>query len=315
MPNPGAGAAGCVGKGSMKKLSIVVSLPGQNNYLLEQEMAVKEAAQRHGVDLRLVNANSDAIAQSQQLLEIIQAGSGRPDGMLVEPVNNAGLPRVAEAAVAAGIAWVISNARVDYLEKLRQDAKVPVFTVTQDHAEIGRTQGRQCGALLPRGGSVLYLRGPATNFLAAQRMEGLESVMPANIHMKVIKIQWTSDNAYASVTSWLKLSTVRAADTHLIAAQNTDFILAARSAFRDQPDPHERDKWLALPYIGVGVPGQVRPLLTDGTLTAATVTSLTLNTALDMLLKAMKEGAQPPELTFVPSSSSPSLDELAERNK
>jgi len=299
----------------MKKLSFVVSLPGQNNYLLEQEMAVKEAAQRHGVDLRLVNANSDAIAQSQQLLEVIQAGSGRPDGILVEPVNNAGLPRVAEAAVAAGIAWVISNARVDYLETLRRAAKVPVFTVTQDHAEIGRIQGRQCGTLLPRGGSVLYLRGPATNFLAAQRTEGLESVMPANIQMKVIKIQWTADNAYASVTSWLKLSTVHAADTHLIAAQNTDFILAARSAFRDHPDPHERARWLALPYIGVGVPSQVRPLLADGTLTAATVTSLTLDTALEMLLKAIQDGLQPPELTFVPSTSSPSLNDLAERAK
>jgi ABC-type sugar transport system substrate-binding protein len=299
----------------MKKLGVVVSLPGQNNYLLEQETAVKEAAQRHGVELRLVNANSDAIAQSQQLLEIIQAGSGRPDGILVEPVTNAGLPRVAEAAVTAGIAWVISNARVDYLETLRRNAKAPVFTVTQDHAEVGRIQGRQCGTLLPRGGSVLYLRGPATNFLAGRRMEGLESVMPANIQMKAIKIQWTADNAYASVTSWLKLSTVRAADTHLVAAQNTDFILAARSAFRDHPDPSERDKWLGLPYIGVGVPSQVRPLLVDGTLTAATVTSLTLDTALEMLLQALKDGSQPPEITIVPSSSSPSLDELAERQK
>ncbi len=303
------------GEGSMKKLSVVVSLPGQNNYLLEQETAVREAAQRHGVELRLVNANSDAIAQSQQLLEIIQAGSGRPDGILVEPVNNAGLPRVAEAAVAAGIAWVISNARVDYLETLRRNAKVPVFTVTQDHAEIGRIQGRQCGALLPRGGPMLYLRGPATNFLAAQRMEGLESVMPANIPMKSIKIQWTADNAYASVSSWLKLSTVRAADTHLVAAQNTDFILAARSAFQDHPDHAEREKWLRLPYIGVGVSSQIRPLLSDGTLIAATVTSLTLDTALEMLLRAIKDGSQPPELTFVPSSSSPSLDELAERQK
>lgn len=297
----------------MKKLKVVVSLPGQNNYLLEQEMAVKEAAQRHGVELRLVNANSDAIAQSQQLLEIIQSGSGRPDGILVEPVNNAGLPRVAEAAAAAGIAWVVSNARVDYLEALRRSARAPVFTVTQDHAEVGRIQGRQCAALLPRGGSVLYLRGPATNFLAGKRVEGLESVMPANIQMKVIKIQWTSDNAYASVTAWLKLSTVRAGDTHIIAAQNTDFILAARSAFRDHHDPHERDRWLARQYIGVGVSSQVRPLLKDGTLTAATVTSLTLDTALEMLLKAVQEGMQPPELTFVPSASSPSLDELAAR--
>src|SRR5260221_6083094 len=111
----------------MKKLSVVVSLPGQNNYLLEQETAVKEAAQRHGVELRLVNANSDAIAQSQQLLEIIQAGSGRPDGILVEPVTNAGLPPVAEAAGVARIDCVISNARVGYIGNLPRDAEVPDF--------------------------------------------------------------------------------------------------------------------------------------------------------------------------------------------
>jgi ABC-type sugar transport system substrate-binding protein len=299
----------------MNRLSVVVSLPGQNNYLLEQEMVVKQTAQRLGVDLQVINANSDAIAQSQQLLEIIQAGRGRPDAIIIEPVTNAGLPRVAEAAVAAGIAWVISNARVDYLEVLRRNAKVPVFTVTQDHAEVGRIQGRQCAAILPRGGSILYLRGPATNFLAARRVEGLESVMPANIQMKSLKIQWTAENAYTSVSSWLRLSTVRAADTHIVAAQNTDFILAARSAFKDQPDSSERQKWLNLPYLGVGVLSQVRPLLNDGTLTAAVVTALTMDTALEMLLHAIQSGSQPAEHTFVSASSSPSLDELAERYK
>ena len=34
----------------MKKLSIVVSLPGENNYLREQEAAAKTTAQRLGLD-------------------------------------------------------------------------------------------------------------------------------------------------------------------------------------------------------------------------------------------------------------------------
>src|SRR6478752_4685701 len=144
----------------MKKLSILISLPGENNYLHEQEAVAKATAQRLGIELRILNAKSDPITQSQQVLEVVQANAGRPDAIIVEPVTNQGLPRVAEAAVAAGIGWVVSNARVDYLGLLRKSATVPVFTVSQDHKEIGRLQGRQIAAILPRGGSILYLRGP-----------------------------------------------------------------------------------------------------------------------------------------------------------
>jgi ABC-type sugar transport system substrate-binding protein len=295
----------------MKRLSIVVSLPGENNYLREQEAAARTTAQRLGLDLHVVNAKSDPITQSQQVLEVVQAQSGRPDGVIVEPVNNQGLPRVAEAAVAAGIGWVVSNARVDYLEPLRKRAKAPVFAVSQDHTEIGRMQGRQFLAILPRGGCVLYLRGPATNFLAAQRSEGLESVLGASVQMKSLKIQWTAESAYNSVTSWLRLSTVHAADTHLVAAQNTDFVLAARQAFEENASGADRQKWLSLPYCGVGVLSQAKPLLDAGTLNAAIITSLTMDTAMEMLVRHIQTRSQPPAQTFVKAWSQPTLEDLA----
>ncbi|MGZ4844294.1 MAG: sugar ABC transporter substrate-binding protein [Candidatus Angelobacter sp.] len=294
----------------MKRLSIVISLPGENNYLREQEAVAKTTAQRLGLDLQVINAKSDPITQSQQVLELVQSKSARPDAVIVEPVNNQGLPRVAEAAVAAGIAWVVSNARVDYLELLRKTAKAPVFAVSQDHTEIGRMQGRQFLAILPHGGSVLYLRGPATNFLAAQRSDGLESVLGANVQVKSLKIQWTAESAYNSVTSWLRLSTVRAADTHLIAAQNTDFILAARQAFEENASGTDRAKWLSLPYCGVGVLSQAKPLLDAGTLNAAIITSLTMDTALEMLVRHIQSRSQPPAQTFVKAWSQPTLEEL-----
>lgn len=294
----------------MKRLRLVVSLPGENNYLREQEAVARTTAQRLGLDLQVINAKSDPITQSQQVLELIQSKSARPDGVIVEPVNNQGLPRVAEAAVAAGIAWVVSNARVDYVEALRKTAKAPVFAVSQDHTEIGRMQGRQFTAILPRGGSVLYLRGPATNFLAAQRSDGLESVLGANIQVKSLKIQWTAESAYNSVTSWLRLSTVRAADTHLIAAQNTDFILAARQAFEENASDTDRAKWLSLPYCGVGVLSQAKPLLDAGTMNAAIITSLTMDTAMEMLVRNMQSGSQSPAHTFVKAWSQPTLEEL-----
>jgi ABC-type sugar transport system substrate-binding protein len=297
----------------MKKLNVVVSLPGDNNYLREQASAARATALRLDLDLQIINAKSDPVVQSQQLLEMIQSSSARPDAVLVEPVNNQGLPRVAEAAVGAGIAWIISNARVDYLESLRKSAGAPVFTVSQDHAEIGRMQGRQIAAFLPSGGTILYLRGPATNFLAGQRSEGMASVMPKNIQIKTLKIQWTEESAYNSVTSWLNLSTVRATDTHLVSSQNTDFILAAKRAFQARPDAGERQKWLNLPCTGVGVISQTKPLLDDGTLAAAIVTSLTTDVALEMLVKAVATGAQPPENTFVPASSHPPIEDLVKK--
>jgi ABC-type sugar transport system substrate-binding protein len=218
---------------------------------------------------------------------------------------------VAEAAVAAGIGWVVSNARVDYLEPLRKRAKAPVFAVSQDHTEIGRMQGRQFLAILPRGGCVLYLRGPATNFLAAQRSEGLESVLGASVQMKSLKIQWTAESAYNSVTSWLRLSTVHAADTHLVAAQNTDFVLAARQAFEENASGADRQKWLSLPYCGVGVLSQAKPLLDAGTLNAAIITSLTMDTAMEMLVRHIQTRSQPPAQTFVKAWSQPTLEDLA----
>lgn len=297
----------------MKKLSIVISLPGENNYLREQEAAAQAMAQRLNLDLQVLNAKSDPITQSQQVLEVVQSQSNRPDAVMVEPVNNQGLPRVAEAAVAAGIGWVISNARVDYLQPLRKIAKAPVFAVTQDHTEIGRMQGRQFGAILPRGGAVLYLRGPATNFLASQRSDGLESVLGSDLQLKSLKIQWTAESAYNSVTSWLRLSTVHAADTHLIAAQNTDFIQAAKQAFEENSSSADRARWLSLPYCGVGVLSQTKPLLDSGTLAAAIITSLTMDTALDMLVRHLKTRSQPPEQTFVKAWSQPSLDDLKKK--
>jgi ABC-type sugar transport system substrate-binding protein len=300
----------------MKNLKIVIALPGDNSYLKEQEAAAKEAARRLGVELRLLNAKSDAVTQSQQLLELVQSQSApRPDAIIVEPVTAMGLPRVAEVAVAAGVAWVISNAEVSYLDHLRSKSKVPVFGVSQDHLAIGQLQARQFAALLPKGGTVLYLRGPMGNSLATRRTEGIESAMPANLRMKTLKIEWTEQNALQSISSWLRLSTVHAADVDLISSQNTDFIQAARKAFQESTQVAERDQWMARLYTAAGLSSQARPLVDRGVLTAAVLTSLTMDVALELLVRAFQNGTQPPEHTVVTASSYPPLEEMSRKKR
>jgi ABC-type sugar transport system substrate-binding protein len=299
----------------LKKLKCVYAIPGDNLYLREQTSAAETAASRLGMELQVLSGDMDPILQSQQLLSLVQGKEAdRPDAILIEPVNATGLPRVADAAVAAGIAWVISNAQVDYVAKLRRNAKAPVFAISQNHLEVGRLQGRQIAALLPHGGSVLYLRGPQMSSIASRRFEGLEQGKPHNVEIKAVKVQGsTADNACAAVTSWLNLSTVRPEGTQLIVSQNADFIFGARKAFESRPDESERARWLAIPCLGAGVASQLRSLVDQKTLRAAVLTSLTMDKAFDTLAQAVKKGSQPPEQTFVEACSYPSLADLAKK--
>lgn len=298
----------------VKKLKFVLSVPGDNMYLREQIALAKATAERLGAELQVLSADMDPVAQSQQLLEHVQSKTERPDGIFLEPVNATGLPRVAEAAVAAGIGWVVSNAQVEYLGTLRRTAKTPVFQVSQDHVEVGRIQARQIAAMFPEGGSVLYLRGPAMNSLAARRFEGLEGGKPKNIEIKSVKVQSTANSSYNAVCSWLSLSTVRPEATQLIVSQNADFILGARKAFDALGEP-DRSKWLALPCAGASVASLIKPMVDQGTFRAAVLTPLTMDRAVEMLVRAIADGVQPQEKTFVEAQSYPSLEELAKRRR
>jgi hypothetical protein len=99
----------------------------------------------------------------------------------------------------------------------------------------------------------------------------------------------------------------------MIVSQNADFILGARKAVETNTAEPERTKWLALPCVAGGPATQIKPQVDQGVLRAAVVTSLTMDTGLEMLVQAMKAGAQPPEKTFVEAYSYPNLAELAKK--
>ena len=300
----------------MKKLKFVLSVPGDTMYLRAQTSAAQATADRFGVELEIVSAQMDSVAQGQDLVNSVHSRTSRPDGILVEPVSAAGLPRVAEAAVATGIGWVVSNAHVDYIGALRRNAKVPVFQISQDHMEVGRIQGRQIGAILPNGGSVLYLRGPAMSWWATKRSEGMESAKPKNIEVRSLKVLASSaEGAQNAVCSWLNLTRQRPEGTQLIVSQNADFIAGARKAFETTASGLELAKWMALPCAGVGVAERSRPLVDQGALCATVVTSLTMDQAVEMLAQAIRDGSQPPEHTFVKAYSYPNVEQLAKKWK
>lgn len=302
----------------MKKLRLVVSLPNQNTYHLEQAAAARETALQLGGEVEILHADNDAVTQSRQVLEIVQSrSSSKPDAILFEPLTTTGLVRAAEAAVGAGIGWVVLNSDVDYLERLRGiNCKVPVFSVTRDHTEIGRIQGRQFAVLLPNGGTVLYIQGPANNSAAVQRTAGLESTRPANILIKALRSNWEEASAQLAVRAWLRLSTNRTVPIGLVGCQYDGMARGARKAFEELPDHVERERWLSLPFTGVdGLAAEGRVWVDQGIMAVTVVSLTTTQVAVQMLVRAMAGGTQPPLRTLIDLASYPSLEKLSAKRK
>jgi ribose transport system substrate-binding protein len=297
----------------MKKFTFVVSLTNDDNdYQMEQAASAEEAARRLGVEIQLVYAENDAIMQSQQLLKIIQSKStSHPDGIIFEPVGT-GLPQVARAAASAGIGWVVLNRDVDYASELRRTYRVPVFGITSNHEEIGRIQGRQFAALLPKGGSVLYIQGPSESLAAKQRTAGMYETKPVNVQVKLMKGNWTEASAHKAVASWLRLSTSQETLIDVIASQDDGMAIGARKAFQEVSDETLRNRWLALPYTGCdGMPKTGQAWVKRGLLAATIINPANTGKALDMLMHALQVGTMPADRTMTVPVSFPALDALA----
>jgi ribose transport system substrate-binding protein len=300
---------------NMKRPRFVVSLTTRDNdFQIEQADAATQAANRLGVDIEVLYADNDAIQQSQQLLKIIQSGASLPDGIILEPVGGTGFPQVARAAAAAGIGWVVMNREVEYLADLRRDYKVPIFCISSDHEEIGRIQGKQVAALLPKGGSVLLIQGAAESAAAQKRLIGFHEAKSPSVQVKVIKGNWTETGAYKVVSSWLKLSTALQAPIDIVVSQNDAMAIGTRKAFEEIENPALREKFSRLPYIGIdGVRTTGQEWLKRGLLDATIVVPANSDVAIEMLAQTVKTGVFPPEVTLTVPKSLPSIAELAKR--
>jgi ribose transport system substrate-binding protein len=299
----------------MKKLHFLVALTNDNNdYQIEQAAAAQRTAAKLGVDLHIVYAGNDGILQSQQLLARIQSSAApRPDAIIFEPAGATALPHVAQAAAAAGIGWVVLNREADYTAELRRLYHVPVFSITSDHEEIGRIQGRQLMALLPGGGSVLYIQGPSESLAAKQRYFGALETKPETSQLRVLKARWTEASAHKVVSSWLSLSTAREMRLDAVCAQDDSMAMGARRAFEECPHK-QRVQWLRVPFLGCdGLPRTGQTWVRRNLLAATVAIPPNTDQAIEMMVKSIETGVQPAEHTFTNAQSIPAVETLAEQ--
>ncbi len=221
------------------------------------------------------------------------------------------LPHVARAAAIAGIGWVVLNRDAEYLHELRKTYRIPAFSITSDHEEIGRIQGRQLAALLPNGGVSPIYSGSLGKSGSQAADSGMYETKPSDVQLKLMKAQWTEASAHRTVSSWLRLSTSQQTPLDMIAAQDDSMALGARKAFKEILNTEARDRWLkfALPRLrwsseqraGVGA---------QGLLAATIYVPPNAGKALEMLVQAIQAGSMPPERTLTVPVWYPAIEVL-----
>lgn len=287
-----------------------------NDFQIEQVKGARLAAARLGAQLEIVYAQDNGVVQSQQLLDTIQSPTGsHPDAIIFEPAGSTTLPQVARAAGAKGIAWIVLSRDAEYISELRSAFHIPSFVVTADHSEIGRIQGRQLAALLPRGGVVLTILGPTRSEAAGLRHAGLLQTKPENIQLRVVKGQWTESSAQKAVRSWLALPTSRSIELAAVCAQDDSMAIGARKAF--QESAHEiPSSWLKVPFLGCdGMPQTGQEWVRQGLLAATVLSPPTAPIAIDLLGRFLKLGTMPPERTLTDARSIPDIEMLKSKTQ
>jgi len=297
----------------MAKIRILISLTtSDNDYQVEQAQSAEQAAAKLGVTAEIIYANNDAINQSTQILRAIQASpEDRPNAIVFEPVGGTALPQVARAAASADIGWAVLNRDANYIEDLRKTSAAAIFAISSDHVEIGRIQGRQFTALLPRGGTVLYIQGPSENSAAKERTVGMQETKPANIQIIALRGQWTEESAQRAVRSWLKLTTSQKTAVDLIASQDDSMAIGARKAFEELTNEVDRERWLKLPFTGCdGLPKTGQAWVRSGLLAATVFVPPNAGQAIEMFVQAIQQKKRPPERVLTVPTSIPALTAL-----
>jgi ABC-type sugar transport system substrate-binding protein len=292
----------------MERRKVVIALLTQGQpFQLMQARDARETAARLGLDVEVVFAEGHAVVQIQQLFRHIHAPEGeRPAALVVEAATAEGLERVGRNAVRAGIGWLLVNANVGYVDELRAaHPGLPIALIGSDQLEVGRIQGRQCRALVPRGGQVLCVQGPADSTATQGRSAGLKETLGTGYEVRWLNGAWTEPSGEKAVVSWLRLKTSETFHPSLVVAQNDSMAAGAQKALREL-----RHEWRDLACIGCdGLPDEGQKRVAEGRLAATVITPSNTGPALEIVARWLETRVAPPrEVLLAPRSFPPEAE-------
>jgi ABC-type sugar transport system substrate-binding protein len=290
----------------------------KNDYQEQTREDFLATAPAHGFTVEIVNADNDADRQLRQIRDFIRRPGKRPLAIFVTPVRESGLLGAAYEAARLGVGWVVLNRSSDYLRELRdQFPKPPVFCVNPDQTQIGRIQGKQFKLLLPKGGELLYLRGPPTTSSAQKRWIGVEQEIEGSaIKMFTLNADWSGDGAEHATKKWLQGFRDRPLPNCIVGGQNDEMAVGAKKALREEAERTGRPEIRSIPVTGCdGSPRYGRRLVDEGEIAATVVIPPTAGRAIEELVSALGGKKILPVEVVLGVSSYPALEVLGSSNQ
>jgi ABC-type sugar transport system substrate-binding protein len=301
---------------------IALFLPDETNDYQElvRDDAARAAA-RAGLDFVSHSAGNSVMTQIQQLFTWLHGPeAARTHGLVVMPVLQTALDRVIRDGARARVPWAFIQRRPDKLDALRAEfPEVPLFIVMPDQHEIGAIQARQFRALLPRGGSVLYVQGQAASSPAQARRAGLSRGLegsPVTV-AAVVDGNWTSEDAQNAAGDWLSLMLGAGHQKlDLVGCQSDEMAMGVKKALLATGEKLRRPEVARIPVTGCdGHPRVGRRLVDEGELAATIAVPSTGAPAVEQLLKAIASRQVPLAELILPVSSYPDEATLARRSR
>src|SRR5688572_143251 len=104
-----------------RKLALFLPDPG-NEFVRALAADAEQAARRHGFALTVESSQNQAVEQIQQIFAVLRAPEGeRPQAVLVMPIHDQSLEKVARHALGLGIGWICLHRATGDLDALRSE--------------------------------------------------------------------------------------------------------------------------------------------------------------------------------------------------
>jgi ribose transport system substrate-binding protein len=274
-----------------------------------------ETARRYDLPVRAFWAENDSQKQIKQIQACLsEPEDQRPTVVMVSPVREIALISTAHAATSLGIGWVVLLRWSDYLTDMRQEfPTLPIFSVMTDQHDIGRIQGRQVKALLPQGGTLVYIRGPLGTSSAMRRFVGLQEILQGSpIELFPVNGDWTMASGTRAMKNWLRTFQGRELPKFMVAAQNDAMAMGAKKALEEFTRAQPSFSADAIRVCGCdGTPGYGRRLVTEGKLTSTVIMPPCSGRAVSEIAAILGGGPRPTAQIVVPPLPFPEPHVLA----
>src|SRR5580658_7415616 len=220
-----AAGVGCSSKSAHDKPVVVASLHNLSEpFFIAMRHELDSEAARHGVELSVVDGQSNSAKQTADVEAAIASGA---NGIILAPTNVNALAPAVESVIKAGIPIVTIDRRVD-------NTSVSVPHVGADNVGGGRSMAQWAIEHFPNGAHIVLISGQPGSSSAIDRTQGIEAAFKsAGPQYKIVAEQsanWQREQGL-TVTQNI-LTSLGTQIPEVILCEDDDMALGALEALR-----------------------------------------------------------------------------------